>query len=61
MAKALRETQVVIRISQPLRDELAAVAAEEGRTLAGFVRRRLVEFAAQRMTERKSPDEFVQT
>jgi hypothetical protein len=56
MAKALRETQVVIRISQPLRDELAAVAAEEGRTLAGFVRRLLVDIAAQRMVEKGTPD-----
>jgi hypothetical protein len=57
MAKALRETQVVIRISQPLRDELAAVAAEEGRTLAGYVRRRLVDICARRLRERISENE----
>jgi hypothetical protein len=58
MAKALREKQVVIRISAPLQDELAAVAAEEGRTLAGFVRRLLVDLCAQRLAERVS-DEIV--
>lgn len=54
MAKALREKQVVIRISAPLQDEIAAIAAQEGRTLAGYVRRLLVDVAAQRMTERNA-------
>jgi hypothetical protein len=52
VAKNLRENQVVIRISGPLQDEIAAVAAEEGRTLAGYVRRVLVDIAAARMIER---------
>ena len=55
MAKSLREKQVVIRISGPLQDELAAIAAQEGRTLAGFVRKLLVDLAAQRLTERIAP------
>lgn len=54
MAKALRETQVVIRISAPLRDELTVAALQEGRTLAGFVRRQLVDLCAQRMVERNT-------
>jgi hypothetical protein len=58
MAKALREKQVVIRISAPLQDELAAIAAEEGRTLAGYVRRLLVDLCARRMIER-TPRETV--
>jgi hypothetical protein len=54
MAKALREKQVVIRISAPLQNELAVAAQEEGRTLAGYVRRLLVDLCARRMTERTS-------
>jgi hypothetical protein len=54
MSKSVRESQIVVSISQPLRDELAVLAAKEGRSLAGFVRRRLVELAARRLTKRKS-------
>jgi len=54
MAKALRETKVVIRISAPLRDELTVAALQEGRTLASFVRRQLVDLCAQRMVERNT-------
>jgi hypothetical protein len=59
MPKALRETQVVIRISAPLRDELTVAALEEGRTLAGFVRRQMVDLCARRMTEGRKSDEAV--
>ena len=54
------KSQVVIRISQPLQDEITAVAAEEGRTLAGYVRRVLVDIAAARMIERNH-DGAIQT
>jgi len=58
MAKALREKQVVIRISAPLQIELTLAALEEGRTLAGYVRRLLVDLCARRMIER-TPRETV--
>jgi hypothetical protein len=53
MAKTSREARIIVRVSQPLQDELTAAAQEEGRTLAGFVRRYLVDLAAQRMTEKE--------
>lgn len=53
MTKRLRDQQIVIRISTPLRGELERAAEEESRTLAEKVRLVLVDFAASRVVERE--------
>jgi hypothetical protein len=44
---------VMLRLSEPLRDELAHAAAEDCRPLADFIRRLLLDFAAKRMARRE--------
>ena len=50
-----RDEQLVVRLARPLKRELEAfAAAEHRRSTAELVREILVDWAAQRMTERTS-------
>ena len=54
MPPKVRDNQLpTIRVSPPLRRELEAAAAEDGRSLSDLVRRVLVNFAEQRLAARE--------
>jgi hypothetical protein len=51
--KTLRDEQMVIRLSTPLRRELELAAEQDGRPVAALARRVLVDWAAQRVVDRE--------
>jgi hypothetical protein len=53
MRKTQRSERITFRLPQPLRDELAAQAQENGRPLADYIRRLLAAIAACRWAERE--------
>jgi len=53
MRRTKRDARITIRLAEPLRQELAAEADQDGRTLAEYVRRLLVDVAVQRLAERE--------
>ena len=53
MATKQRDTQVVIRIATPLRDELRLAAERDHRTVADMARQVLVTWAAQQVIDRE--------
>jgi hypothetical protein len=53
MSRNIRDDQIVVRISRPLRAALENVAMADGdRGLSGIVRKALVDFATKHVTER---------
>jgi hypothetical protein len=53
MSKNIRDDQIVVRISRPLRAALEDAAMVDGdRGLSGMVRKALVDFATKHVTER---------
>jgi predicted DNA binding CopG/RHH family protein len=53
MRRTKRDARITIRLAEPLRQELAAEADQDGRTLAEYVRRLLVDVAVERLAERE--------
>jgi hypothetical protein len=57
MSKKIRDAQIVVRISRPLRAALEDEAMADGdRGLSGIVRKILVDHAARRINERAGAD-----
>ena len=55
MRKTKRERRVTVRLSESLVDELSAEAVQDGRPLADYVRRLLVDVVATRLTQNGQP------
>jgi len=53
MSKHLRDDQITLRLSRPLREELEKAAQAEGSRITGLIRKILIEHAAQRMSGRQ--------
>lgn len=53
MAKARLERRLVVRVSEPLLDQLETAAAEENRPVSGMVRHLLVASLTERSTARE--------
>jgi hypothetical protein len=51
MARTKREQRISVRVAGPLRDELEAEAVQDGRPLADYVRRLLIDAVAARMVQ----------
>ena len=57
MSKNIRDDQIVVRISRPLRAALENAAMADGdRGLSGLVRKVLIDYAANHITERAGAD-----
>jgi uncharacterized protein (DUF1778 family) len=54
MSNKVRDDQINIRVSSTLRQELEDAAATDGRGLSGLIRMVLIQWAAQRVTDRAS-------
>jgi uncharacterized protein (DUF1778 family) len=54
MSKKIRDEQINIRVSRPLRAALEDAASADERLLSDLVRKVLIEFAAKRIAERAS-------
>ena len=53
MARTVRESQIVVRISGALRGELEAAAEQDSRPLGSLIRKVLVDYAVGRVDERE--------
>jgi uncharacterized protein (DUF1778 family) len=52
MSKKLRDDQINVRVSRPLREVLEAAASADERVLSDLVRRVLIEYAAKHLASR---------
>jgi predicted DNA binding CopG/RHH family protein len=55
MRTTKRQRRVTVRLSDSLVEELSAEAVQDGRPLADYVRRLLVDAVASRIVENKQP------